>query len=164
MEHLKVGESWMATFPQATYCLGASEHAHWQDHPHGSDADLFGADSLRPVIDAGQLELVGYGSDSLGPELRLEETPGHTPGHLSVMVTSRGERAVITGDVFHHASQVTHPEWRCTFDSSGEQAEETRRAFLTRYADTGVLILGTHFGGASAGTIAATEDGYTFKA
>jgi glyoxylase-like metal-dependent hydrolase (beta-lactamase superfamily II) len=161
---VKVGESWMATFPQASYCLGASEHAHWQDHPHGSDADLFGADSLRPVIDAGQLELVGYGSDSLGPELRLEETPGHTPGHLSVMVTSRGERAVITGDVFHHASQVTHPEWRCTFDSSGEQAEETRRAFLTRYADTGVLILGTHFGGASAGTIAATEDGYTFKA
>jgi glyoxylase-like metal-dependent hydrolase (beta-lactamase superfamily II) len=161
---VNVGERWVPTFPRATYCLGASEHAHWQDHPHGSDADLFGGDSLRPVIDAGQLELMDEGSDSLGPELRLAETPGHTPGHVSVTITSRGERAVITGDVFHHASQVTHPGWRCTFDSSGEQAEETRRAFLKRFADSGVLVLGTHFGGATGGSIVATEDGYTFRA
>jgi glyoxylase-like metal-dependent hydrolase (beta-lactamase superfamily II) len=67
-----------------------------------------------------------------------------------VTITSRGERAVVTGDVFHHASQVTCPSWRCTFDTSPEVAEDTRRGFLERWADKSVLVLGSHFGGATA--------------
>jgi glyoxylase-like metal-dependent hydrolase (beta-lactamase superfamily II) len=160
---LRAGNEWRPTFPRATYCLGASEFEHWQEAPHGSDADLLSLDSLQPVIAAGQLETVEDGGAALGPEITLAPTPGHTPGHVSVTINSRDERAVITGDVFHHASQVTHPTWRCTFDTLPEQAEETRNAFLREYADAGALVLGTHFGGATGGTIVKTEAGYTFR-
>jgi len=37
--------------------------------------------------------------------------PGHTPGHVSVMIESEGERAVITGDMTHHPCQMAHPDW-----------------------------------------------------
>jgi glyoxylase-like metal-dependent hydrolase (beta-lactamase superfamily II) len=155
---------WQPTFPEAAYVVGASEYEHWKSSPHGTDADLFGADSINPLVQAGQFEPAEDGANALGPEISLAATPGHTPGHLSVTITSRGQQAVITGDVFHHASQVTHPSWRCTFDTAPELAEETRRRFLQTWADRDVLVLGSHFGGATAGTIARTEDEYTFRA
>ena len=32
-----------------------------------------------------------------------------TPGHVSVLIESEGERAVITGDMTHHPCQLAHP-------------------------------------------------------
>ena len=57
----------------------------------------------------------------------LESTPGHTPGHVSVQIESRGERAVITGDLVHHPAQFARPGWKNQADSDRAQAEQTRR-------------------------------------
>jgi glyoxylase-like metal-dependent hydrolase (beta-lactamase superfamily II) len=45
----------------------------------------------------------------ISPEIRLMPSTGHTPGHVSVMIESEGERAVITGDMTHHPCQLAHP-------------------------------------------------------
>ena len=65
----------------------------------------------------------------------LEPTPGHTPGHVSVHIRSRGEEAVITGDMMHHPIQLAAPEMHGNFDMDKEQGAKTRRAFVERYAD-----------------------------
>ncbi|HAD07925.1 MAG TPA: MBL fold metallo-hydrolase, partial [Porticoccaceae bacterium] len=44
-------------------------------------------------------------------EISLIPTPGHTPGHASVLIQSNGEEAVITGDMFHHPLQMAKPGW-----------------------------------------------------
>jgi glyoxylase-like metal-dependent hydrolase (beta-lactamase superfamily II) len=158
------GDRWVPTFPRARYCISREEYEHWSVHPHGTDADLLGADSVQPIVAAGLLELVEDRSDALGPEISLVPTPGHTPGHVSVVIESHGERAVVTGDVLHHACQVAHPEWCSTFDTDPVVAESTRREFLEEHANTSTLVLGTHFGGATAGRVIRRGSRYLFTA
>lgn len=156
---MKVGDRWLPTFPNARYLLGETEWAYWDKEPE----DMFGSvmgDSVRPVLEAGLADLVQTDHE-ITDEVRLESTPGHTPGHVSVHITSRGEEAVITGDLMHHPCQMARPEWASSFDYDAEQARATRVAFLQRYADTPVLIIGTHFAGPTAGHI--VRDGGAYR-
>jgi glyoxylase-like metal-dependent hydrolase (beta-lactamase superfamily II) len=141
--HLVDGR-WAPTFPNARYLFHRPEFEHWTRLP---DAALPPAmrDSILPIAEAGLYDLV-EGDFALDDCLRLEPTPGHTPGHCSVHLASRGAEAVITGDMIHHPVQVAHPEWRTrTACADPAQAVATRTAFLQRYADTGTRVLGTHF-------------------
>jgi hypothetical protein len=79
---------------------------------------------------------------------------------VSVRISSRGEEAVVTGDLMHHPCQIAHPEWCALVDSDRSQALETRRAFLARYADQPTLVIGTHFAGPSAGRLVRDGDAY----
>jgi glyoxylase-like metal-dependent hydrolase (beta-lactamase superfamily II) len=95
-------------------------------------------------------------------EIRLEPTPGHTPGHVSVCISSQGEEAVITGDLMHHPVQCAHPDWGSSADWQGDTAFETRRTFLERHADTPTLVFGTHFASPTAGRIVRDGDVFRF--
>ena len=117
-------------------------------------------DSVQPIFDAGLATLVGE-QHKVSPEIQLEPTPGHTPGHVSIHISSRGEEAVITGDMIHHPCQIAHPGWSSTADVDQFKSASTRARFLERYADRPVLIIGTHFAAPTAGHI--VRDGDTFR-
>ena len=118
-------------------------------------------DSVRPIIDAGLADLVEM-DHHLTCEVRLEPTPGHTPGHVSVRLSSQGEEAVITGDLMHHPVQCAEPSWASNFDVDPGKARVTRRAFLEKYKDGKVLVLGTHFAVPTAGRLSADGQAYRF--
>jgi hypothetical protein len=80
-----------------------------------------------------------------------------------VRISSRGEQAVITGDLMHHPVQCQYPEWNCGFDADHELARKTRREFLQRYADQPILVFGTHFATPSAGHIIRHNAGWRFR-
>ena len=88
-------------------------------------------------------------------------TPGHTPGHVSVLIASQGEEAVITGDLVHHPVELLAPEWTMIADVDPAQAVASRRAFVDRFGDSETLVLGTHFGGSSAGRLDASARTWT---
>ena len=142
------GDDWRPTFPNARYLVGEREWEHWSVEPQ-IYGDVAG-DSVRPVIEAGRAELIS--SDlRLNDLLWLEPTPGHTPGHHSVRISSDDNDAVITGDLIHGAVQFEHPEWASAPDVDAAQAAATRRSFMERYSDDHTLILATHLGGPSCG-------------
>jgi glyoxylase-like metal-dependent hydrolase (beta-lactamase superfamily II) len=150
---------WTPTFPLARYIIGRKEWEHWSKTKEPDTRELLD-DSVRPVFEAGLADLVE--SDTrITDEIRLEPTPGHTPGHHSVRIASRGQEAVITGDLMHHPVQMAHPEWGSHFDSDFDEAIATRRAFLERYGDQPILVLGTHFATPSAGRI--VRDGNAWR-
>ena len=93
-------------------------------------------------------------------EISLVPTVGHTPGHVSVRISSQGEEALITGDFMHHPCQIARPEWSSTADSDPDAARHTRGAVLARLAGTQTLVIGTHFAGATAGRIVRDGDAY----
>src|SRR2546425_9953878 len=74
---------------------------------HEKDACI--ADSVVPVVEAGQAALVDadYAVDDW---LRLEPTPGHTPGHISVRLRTSAGEAVFSGDLMHRTVQVAQPQ------------------------------------------------------
>ena len=94
--------------------------------------------------------------------MRLEPTPGHTPGHVSVRIRSAGEEAVITGDLMHHPIQCCEPGIAARFDVDPAQARETRLRFLREQAARRVLVLGTHFSAPTAGWIVPAGDAWQF--
>jgi len=120
-------------------------------------------DSVRPVVEAGVADLIDS-NFRITDEVWLEPTPGHTPGHHSVRISSKGQDAVITGDLMHHPIQCKYPEWDDAFDSDGAMAKKTRRAFCEKYADTNVVVFGTHFATPSAGKISKKGDSFTYTA
>ena len=150
-----VDGEWVPTFPHARYLVGKVEWDYWS----GRDADdPVLADSVRPVLDAGLVEFVST-DHSLCDEVRLEATPGHTPGHVSVRIASGGEEALITGDCIHHPCQMTRTDWCSSADYDQAQGRDTREALLARLADSDVLVIGTHFATPTAGHVRRREGG-----
>jgi glyoxylase-like metal-dependent hydrolase (beta-lactamase superfamily II) len=154
-----VNGRWMPTFPKAQYLMGRTEFDHWSSVKDRPDMAHILADSVTPIVEAGLATMVET-NERICDEITLVPTLGHTPGHVSVMIQSRGEQAMITGDFMHHPCQIAHPEWSTLADSDPEQGIETRRRMFKQLAGTPVLIIGTHFAGATAGRLVADGDSY----
>ncbi|WTW93205.1 MBL fold metallo-hydrolase [Streptomycetaceae bacterium NBC_01309] len=159
--HLVDG-AWVPTFPNARYVIPRAEWEFWSNAP---DSDSVGRadldNTLRPVFEAGLVDLVGPDHEVVDG-VRLEAAPGHTPGQVAVVVESAGESAVVTGDLVHHPVQFVAPEVPSAADEDVEGATATRRAFVERYADTGTLVVGTHFPSPTAGWLTRTDGGVRF--
>jgi glyoxylase-like metal-dependent hydrolase (beta-lactamase superfamily II) len=151
---------WVPTFPNARYLFGRIEFEHWRAQTARLDMLPVLADSVMPIFDRGLVELVACDHE-LCPELRLTPSIGHTPGHVSVCIDSRGQRAMITGDFAHHPCQMARPEWASTADYDPRAAEATRRRILGELAGSPVLMIGTHFAGPTAGRV--VRDGGAFR-
>ena len=91
----------------------------------------------------------------------LTPTPGHSPHHCCVDIRSRGQHAVVTGDMMHHALQCREPDWSTIFDTDKDEAARSRRRFLTQVADTSTLVMPIHFPSPTVGRVAA--DGERFR-
>jgi glyoxylase-like metal-dependent hydrolase (beta-lactamase superfamily II) len=154
---------WVPTFPNARYLMGRVEYAHWRDHAEREDQRAVFADSVRPVFDAGLVELVET-DHRIDEAVSLIPTIGHTPGHVSVRIRSRGQQALITGDFVHHPCQIARPEWASTADSDPVAARGTRERMLADLAHTPVLVIGTHFAAPTAGRIVRDGAAYRLEA
>jgi glyoxylase-like metal-dependent hydrolase (beta-lactamase superfamily II) len=133
------------TFPRARY---VAHRADWEAfHRPEVQAHFpfaFVEQTISPLAHLGALELID-GDRALTPEVQLLHTPGHTPGHLSTLISSGAERALIWGDVAIHPAQVTEPDWNVMFDMDGEAARATRRAVLDRVEREGLTVAARHF-------------------
>jgi glyoxylase-like metal-dependent hydrolase (beta-lactamase superfamily II) len=153
-----VNGQWQPTFPNARYLLAAKEFEYWD----AADSDELNegvmGDSVRPVVDAGLVDLVDW-EHEVCAEVTLEPTPGHTPGHVSIHIRSAGEQALITGDFVHHPCQMTRTDWCSSADYDRAQGRSTRESMLAKYADSDVLVIGTHFATPTAGYVKHLESG-----
>lgn len=152
---------WVPTFPNARYLLSRREWDYLVELQSDPSVDLnHFTDSLQPVMAAGLVDFVEP-QHRITDAIALEPTPGHTPGHVSVRISSEGEHAVITGDLIHHPVQCAEPALRTKFCVDHELARHTRREFLRRYQDREALVIGSHFCEPTAGWI--ERDGEVWK-
>lgn len=171
---------WHPTFPKARYLFSRTEYEYWQAEAAREPVDpatlskpfeqfragfqatqrLVHEQSVEPVFAAGLAELVDPPCEPM-PGLRLVSTPGHTPGHVSVEVSSAGEKALITGDAFHHPCQIARSDWATVADYDRDESTATRKAMLEDLENTGALMLGSHFARPTGGRV--VRDGETWK-
>lgn len=173
------GGVWKPTFPNARYLFAKAEFDFWQEAIKGpplsladatnptelfsaaGDADTRAAhaDSIQPVVDAGLVDLVA--TDHVICEgVRLVPSHGHTPGHVSIEISSGGETALITGDAIHHPVQIAFPDISTHVDFDGDAARETRIGLLQGAQASGLLLIGTHFAAPTAGRIRPHGEGW----
>ncbi len=151
--------AWVPTFPNARYLIGREEWAFWEheEDPFGKQAK---GDSILPIIESDLVDLVET-DHRVTREVSLVPTPGHTPGHVSVLIESAGERAIITGDLFHHPLQFARPRWVDVADVDTAAAAETRIDFMQRF-ERETLVLGTHFASPTGGRIVRDGEYWRF--
>ena len=155
---------WVPTFPNAKYVFSEVERTYWdpslnKDLPE-SNAGIF-EDSVAPVIEAGQAQIVGM-TDRLGDNLLIEPAPGHSPGHVIFRLMDGGDEGVFIGDVMHHPIQVYRPEWSSRFCTDPVQAEVSRRRILEQCAACDARVFPAHFGAPHIGRVRRKGAGYRF--
>ncbi|QUH01985.1 MBL fold metallo-hydrolase [Saccharopolyspora erythraea] len=158
----QVDGAWVPTFRHARHLTSRTEREFWAGYDMEESRRHMFDDSVVPVEEAGLLDLVDIPAEGIeiASGLRLLPTPGHTPGHLAVHLTSKGETALITGDCIHHPVQFAHPGIGSCVDIDPVQSQATRRRMLASLADTDTLVLGTHFPPPTAGRVVSHGDGY----
>lgn len=124
------------TFPNARYIMARTEYESYRVDPVRNHFSTY----IGPIESAGKLDVVDDEAIVM-PGLRLLLTPGHRPGAVSVLVD---ESILITADVWHCASQVTHPEWQIKWDTDANLAVETRKWILNLAEQNGYLVAVPH--------------------
>jgi glyoxylase-like metal-dependent hydrolase (beta-lactamase superfamily II) len=132
------------TFPNAVYRV---HEAEWAANHRDDLAPDWVAQALDPVERHGHLVLSELGA--LTDELELVSLPGHTPGHVGLVITGPDARVTLVGDAFNHPYQVTDPALPSIADFDRAQATATRRGISAKAASGEWPLLGSaHFPGA----------------
>ncbi len=156
---------WVPTFPNARYIFARTELDFWLAQSRQGLMTRTGdyvADSVMPILEAGR-ELVVEMDHQIEDGITLEPLPGHTPGQVGLRIVSGGEEALLCGDLMHHMIQCHIPDWSTIACADQDAARRCRKAFLDRYAGTGVTILPAHFPNPTAGRITAEGTGFAFR-
>jgi glyoxylase-like metal-dependent hydrolase (beta-lactamase superfamily II) len=141
-------------FPNAHYYVAQKEWDYWIS----ADPSMVEAEALRHHLELlvkearraftaieDQVTLLQEGKEVL-PGIRIEETFGHTPGHVLVSITA-GEQIVYNiSDVVVDPLFVEHPEWAPAIDMDADQADDARRRFFVQAAEQNALVFAHHLG------------------
>ena len=138
-------------FPNATIHADRRDADYWlsQANLDKAPADAKGffqgaMASLKPYVDAGKFQPFD-GAAELVPGVRSVASPGHTAGHTSYLVESKGQQLMVVGDLIHVASvQFDDPSVTIAFDSDAGAAAASRRKVFGRVASDGALVGAAH--------------------
>lgn len=156
------GEELVPTFPRARYFIQAGEYDS-ASHPNDRTRATYLAENFAPLETSGQLELVS-GEREIIPGVHFLPTPGHTPDHASVVLSSGGETAIYIGDVAHHAVQVERPAWIAAFDVLPLVSLETKKALSERALSEHALLFCAHNAFPGAGRLTERDGKRVFVA
>jgi glyoxylase-like metal-dependent hydrolase (beta-lactamase superfamily II) len=145
-------------FDRATYRVHEADWAHFVE---AADADAGAVRKLAPLRE----RLEPFDAEhTVAPGLDARPTPGHTPGSTSYVISSRGERALLIGDVAHSVVELEEPDWQATFDVDPDAAQATRNRLVHDLLDTEDLVAAAHFPGLAFGRIVTFDDHRRFVA
>ena len=145
MEHPRAGWPVGPYLPNARYVVHQADLDHFQKPEVQSASRYPYMDRLvDPLVDLGVVDTLSNDTD-LTDEVKAVHTPGHTPGHMSILVASQGERALIQGDVFIHPAQITQEAWSPLFDGDSEVATATRGKVLDQVEADATPVISCHF-------------------
>lgn len=132
-----------ATFAKAQHMTGVGELSYWRDLEDPALAAVGPGAALPALLE--RAEEVADGS-TLAPGVTVVATPGHTPGHCSLVISSGPDRAVLLGDVLHCPAQLTDNDVSMVFDVDPDLARRTRDRIAAEYEnDQQTVMAQGHF-------------------
>ena len=161
MDHI----GWAGIFANARLYAPSADMAYFLDGAPGTGRHHVAAfdAGIRPLLDAGRIDTLEDGA-VIRPGLRYLPTPGHTPGHQSLLATGGGDTLCITGDVFHCPGQVERPDWSHRADLDPDTARRSRRRLLERAVEEDWRLAAGHFReNLQIGRIGRDTQGYVWQ-
>jgi glyoxylase-like metal-dependent hydrolase (beta-lactamase superfamily II) len=155
-------------FPNAEIVVPAAE-LQWWTRPGAESLDLGPtrkglAQRIQATVATWKNVRPFDGEPELLPGVHAVRAPGHSPGHVTYLITSGGKQFLISSDVTVLALQIsTNPEWQQAIDQDPQMAAETRRKIFDRAVADKLIISGTHWLMPNAGTLAKDGNSYVFS-
>jgi glyoxylase-like metal-dependent hydrolase (beta-lactamase superfamily II) len=133
-------------FPNAHYYIWKEEWAFWSSDERTTKMPPGFVEIARTNIEPlmGRLTLIERESEIV-PGISVLATPGHTPGHIALTITSVGEQLLHLSDAVIHPIHLEHPDWLLAFDILPEQTLASKRFICDRAATTQALVFTHHF-------------------
>jgi len=160
----------VAVFPKAVVHAGKGDVDHYLSQAEMDKAPADSKDGFKTAMAAfapyqatGRLQPIAADGEIV-PGVRSWATPGHTPGHTSYVVESKGAKMIVTGDLIHLAAvQFDDPSVTIAFDSDTRAAKAARQKVFTQAAKDGTLIAAAHLQFPGMGHLAVNGKGYTYE-
>jgi glyoxylase-like metal-dependent hydrolase (beta-lactamase superfamily II) len=142
-------------FPNASIWITSKELKFWQSSNNGL--------VKKTIKSYGELKIIvpDEKTSVVLPEIVAIDAVGHTPGHVTFLVSSEGQKVFVAGDLLHSASlQFPHPEISSRYDSDPKQAAEIRKKLLTRTANENWIFVSAHIPFPGFIRLEATGEGF----
>ncbi len=139
-------EAGQLVFPNAHYFISRAEWDFWLSDAAATKAPPamvnIARRNLTPLRD--RVTLIDDAAE-IATGIQAIATPGHTPGHLALSITSAGRQLLHISDVVLYPLHLEHPEWLPVFDIAPEQAAISKQQIFDRSAEEQALVFGHHF-------------------
>ncbi len=145
-------------YPNARVLLGRKD---WDNNPERDDPDSDVGKRLRVIEQYGLLDLVD-GEREVVPGVTMIPSPGESPGHYIVRVSSDGHDFYAVGDLFHHASEVTHLDWAVPWADPADM-RASRQQLINDVTSTDAIVVFTHETFPPWGRIISADGSYTWQ-
>lgn len=154
-------------FANATYYIAATEWDFWMQKDVASKIPeplrriVPGTlRNLKPVAD--KVKRIKAGED-IAPGIGTIATPGHTPGHMSVHLKSKGESLIVTGDaITHPLVSFARPDWHFLMDADGAMAAKSRKKLLDIAVAEKAMLIGYHLPWPGVGRVERKDNAFRF--
>jgi glyoxylase-like metal-dependent hydrolase (beta-lactamase superfamily II) len=161
-------------FPDARYVMWKGEWDFWTSESSlgkleagqlygpelGGMMGTFARNSLSPL--QSQIDVIEREAEIVAG-VHAIPAPGHTPGHMALLLSSGEEQAFHLVDTVVHPIHLERPEWYAVYDLEPEQAASTRRKLLDRVAAEGAPLLSYHFPFPSVGHLSRKDKGWEWE-
>ena len=142
---------WVPTFPNARYVVSKADWTLFGSRVN-TRPFAYLKEQIQPLIDADVLDLI-EGEINITDEITTLPTPGHTPGHTSLLISSAGEKAVIVGDAAHVPPQIEETHWSPAPDRDKDKSSESRSMMMDLIEKEHALVASGHFPSPGFGNI-----------
>ena len=155
-------------FPRAQYLVSAREFEFWTGGEAGRltgpiEGIAAGAKRVFKAIE-GRTQRIKPGAE-IAPGIVALDTAGHTPGHISVLLTSGSAALLVTADaVQNNHIALAHPDWRPAADMDGAKAAASRRKLLDMAVTDKLQVLCYHMPFPGLGRVERKEQAFVWVA
>jgi glyoxylase-like metal-dependent hydrolase (beta-lactamase superfamily II) len=157
-------------FPNARFMMSKDEWEFWTSDPELKQLKVEEdvrqmfcktvKEHLLPIKN--HIDLIEQRSRIL-PGIECIKVPGHTPGNITIAISSDSESLFYTGDLFHHPLQIGEPELHVVFDYEPEQASRMRMQMLSEIIKPNILVSASHFPFPGLGYIKPKKKSWEWK-
>jgi glyoxylase-like metal-dependent hydrolase (beta-lactamase superfamily II) len=160
-------------FPNARYYVPNAEWQFWMSPNVSLPKVKLPEEAKQGFIDLAKKQLTSIqgrvtkfeANREIIPGITAVATPGHTPGHVAILIKSGDASMMHTADLVHiHTINLRHPDWKPIFDADPDQAATTRQNTLAKIASDRTLMFAYHFPFPGVGHIVPrTEGGFEWE-
>jgi glyoxylase-like metal-dependent hydrolase (beta-lactamase superfamily II) len=132
-------------FPNARYIASHKDWDYWAAGPGDNELQNFFFEPARKNLLSirEKFDLVEDKAEVL-PGIKLNSAPGHTPGNMTIEITSENQKLFCIGDIIHSLKEFSDPTYLAIFDVDPKQALTTRSKNFIEAANSGVMVFACH--------------------